>query len=255
MLEKLADRFSFEDVISILAPGFVAMIALRLLLNLEISDVIGPSLSRDSITLPLVMIIAAYTVGLFLLEWVNWGTRFFLDLQMKHLARKSNPLSATKNLIWHSVIRFPVALLHGMPLPRMRRSFVEAQMMMCEFNESVSHTFEGSRFSSPWERLELFRKLIWRAPAVTGGGDVLRAAASLHSRLMFVLSLSLVLTLVDGVAMVQSVCGSTNARHASGSIAIVAAATSATYLLRVMAARYWEAEITLVCSLAERRSS
>lgn len=250
-MEKLVERFSIEEILSLLAPGFAALVGLRALLGLEIADVLGPSLSRDSLPVTVTALIAAYGVGLFLLEWVNAGTRFFMNLHLEHLAHIANP-SVLRRSVWRRVIRFPVWLLHGMPLPRMRRSFVEAQVMMCEFNESASHTFEGSRISSPWDRLDLFRKLV-PGTSSQGAAWVLNAATGVHSRLLFVLSLSLVLALTAMGSAFRCAFAIAHHQHLGGPIMVVATSGLASYFLRGIAARYWEMEIMLVCSLAEWR--
>jgi hypothetical protein len=139
-----------------------------------------------------------------------------------------------------------------MPLPRIRRSFVEAQVMMSEFNESASHTFEASRISSPWDRLDLFRKLISRV-SIPNATAVLDAAADVHGRLLFVLSFSLVLTLIAIIGAVYCSVATAQTLHLSWSIAGVGISGLGSYFLRRIAVRYWEMEIILVCSLAEWR--
>ena len=125
--------------------------------------------------------------------------------------------------------------------------------MMSEFNENTSHTFESSRFCSPWDRLELFRKLVSRA-CLKGADEVLTCAADIHARLLFVLSLSLVFALAAIAGAVQfAVAAVREHRVDVQMILLIATAAAGSLMMRAVAARYWEMELMLVCSLAERR--
>ena len=142
-----------------------------------------------------VLIIVAYGLGLLLLESANGGAKFYLNLLLRRRARIS--VGSASRRIFVEPMRFVIAAaLFGIPLPRMRESFVEAQMMMSEFNESVSHTFGISRISSPFTTLELFRKLILRRK-VENADAILDQTTEVHNRLLFALSIALVLTCIS----------------------------------------------------------
>jgi hypothetical protein len=253
MMDKVVEKFSFEELLGLLAPGFAALVAIQLLTRRDLIEVLGPRLSRESLPATAAVLIAAYCLGILLFEWVNAGTRFFMALHLELLAFRSNRSRPLKPSWWRWLMFFPVGLLHGMPLPRIRRSFVETQVMMCEFIETTSHTFEGSRISSPWDRLDMFQKLFSRV-----GGElstpVLKAASEVHRKLQFVLSFSLVICIAAIIALIRCISSTVHSRHLSGPFMAMAVLSLVSCSLRGVAARYWETEITLVCSLAAWRS-
>ena len=248
-MDKAVARLSAIDILGVLAPGFVALIALHAWLRFDLTDVLGPSGSGNSLAVTVTVLIAAYGVGSLLLEWVNAGTRYFMRVQLEQLGRPGPSRTSS----WRWSLNSGVWLLHGMPLPRMRSSFVRAQVMMSEFNESVSHTFESSRFSSPWQRLDMFRKLVSRV-SIPNASAVLMAVADAHARLLFMLSLSLTLALIAVVGGFLSAVAIVRCHHLSPLLLLVGASGLGSYPLRLVAARYWEEEIILVCSLGEWRT-
>ncbi|MGD0869923.1 MAG: hypothetical protein ABSB88_10255 [Bryobacteraceae bacterium] len=248
-MDKVVARLSTIEILGVLAPGFVALIALHAWLRFDLTDVLGPSVSGNSLAVTVTVLIAAYAVGSLLLEWVNAGTRYFMRVQLEQLGRPERLGTSARR----RVLDAGVWLMHGMPLPRMRFSFVRAQVMMSEFNESVSHTFESSRFSSPWQRLDMFRKLVSRV-SVPNASTVLTAVADAHARLLFMLSLSLTLALIAVVGALLSAVTIVRCHQLSPLLLLVCASGLGSYPLRLVAARYWEQEIILVCSLGEWRT-
>jgi hypothetical protein len=252
-VEKLIDRLSLAEILGVLAPGFIMLVVLRAWLKWDLTEVLGPQVAENDLLLTATWLAVAYGMGMLLLEWVNVGTQMFMRLHLEAIASGANPL-AVRIALPRRCLFLVTRILHGMPLPRIGLSFVEAQVMMSEFNESNSHVFELSRISSPWDRLDLFRKLIPRLE-IPGSGPVLQAAAKVHSHLLYALCLSLTLTLVASGALIDVAIVLFQSGSVSKWIAVALLCGSASYCLRFAAARCWETETALVCSLAQWRDT
>ena len=248
-MDGVLTRLSIVEILGVIAPGCAALAALRAWGVWDVSTILSPGFSSNSLVLVTVALIAAYAVGLLLQECVNGGTRCFLHLNLERLAQRANP-RALKRPLWKRIAWILAGFLSWMPMPRFRRSFVEAQLVMAQFNETRSHIREVSRTSSPWDRLDVFRKLS-AGTSDSGANAVLSAAAEVHGRLMFVLSLSLLLTLSAGAETIQCVVIAARAHHVPMLAVVAGLASAGSFGLRLTAARCWETEIMLLSSVAE----
>jgi hypothetical protein len=250
-VEKLIDRLSLQDVLGLLAPGLLLLLALRGWLGVEPTALMGSALAENDAVVTASLLLLAYGIGMLLLEWVNLGTQIFVHLHLTRDAHRNSPSAVTFSFSqWISLL--VVVVLHGMPLPRIGVSFVEAQMMMSEFNQSATHVSGLSPISSPWDRLDLFRKLVQRLGAAADS-SVIEAAGQVHSRLLYALCMSLALTMVAIGAIADGIHAMVKTGHISQWLPLAIAAALASYCFRYSAARCWETEIALLCSLAQRR--
>lgn len=249
-VDKLLDRVSLNDVLGVLAPGAVVVLSACSRFGWSVVDLLGPAVSGNSIVVAASFLIGTYAVGTLLAEWVNEGTRSFVHLHSKAVSHRANPRSAQFSVperLWLSV----VWLFHGMPLPRMQEeSWVDSQVRMYQFNETKSHMLELSRVSSPWDRLELFRRLV-SLIGLENSSVVLDGAAEVHGRLMYALCTSLALTVVAVGSLIDSAITFFRTWHVSQSIWVAVLSGLAACGLRWVAARRWEAEITLLNSLLD----
>ena len=245
-MEKVIARLSLSDLLGLLAPGLLLLVPLHAWFGLELADLLGFGLAKNELVAAGTILAVAYALGLLMLEWVNIGTRRFTiesSLRAQHIPRGWAAWWLWYPLLW---------LVHGMPLPRVgEQSFVEAQVMMSEFNEVTTHMSGFARISSPWDQMEMFRGLVQRiqTPSVS---SVVESLSAVHSRLLFSLCLSLALALVAVTGLITSVEILVNAQQLSKWIWGAGLAATASFGLRLVAARCWVTEIALACSLAVR---
>jgi len=108
------------------------------------------------------------------------------------------------------------------------------------------------RITSPWRQLELFR-LLASSVVTENRKDALNSAAQMHASLSFTLTMSFAVTLVSAFALFKTGTMLWTGQSAAPAAAAAVLGALASYLLRLTAARRWEAELVLVCSIAEYR--
>jgi hypothetical protein len=281
-MDKILERFSLGHLLSVIAPGLAALVFLAWRNGWDVTGILNRISSSPTVEGALVLILA-YGLGLLLLECADTGAKVYLNLLLRRMTGISTHSVFRRKLA--EPIRFLIAaMLFGIPLPRIRESFVEAQVMMSEYNESTSHIFTIARISSPFTTLELFRKLIPRKK-LENSEAVLDQAAESHNRLLFALSVSLILTCIALTAVwdlaihsgwgfavrqtwdsalksgwhssFQVTYGSAfrwaKTAHQNKSLIVAVVAGVGSCFLRIIAARCWEVELILVSSLATWR--
>jgi hypothetical protein len=283
-MEKILERFSLGHLLSVIAPGLTALAFLIWFSGWGVRDALGSHLTASPTVEGAFVLILAYALGLLLLEFANWGAKVYLNLRIRKMANIKAG-SGVHRYLSEPLGRVVMTALFGIPLPRMRESFVETQIMMNEYNEAASHIFGIARTSSPFSTLELFRQLILRRK-LENSEAVLDQATEVHNRLLFALSVSLVLTLIAltvawdimahsgwGFAVRQfwdstrqagwrsafqvfyaSTLHWVKTGHLNKSLVATIVAGLGSLFLRIVAARCWEIELILVSSLATWRS-
>jgi hypothetical protein len=252
-VEKILDRFSLGHLLSVIAPGLVALAAVFLRLGWDATNLLGSHLASSPPVAASFLVILAYGLGLVFLECAHAGAKLYLGLRLRRMAGVGFYRGAVIRMYLDRYLLEPIKLIcaslaFGIPLPRMIRSFVEIQMMMNEFNESVSGVYGLGRISSPFATLELFRLLVSRRK-LEDTDKILEHASEVHNRLLFALSISLVLTLIGFVASFDFTLDFLRTRHVSGSVALALVAGLGSYCLRLIASRCWEVELILASSL------
>lgn len=252
-MEKILERFSLGQFLSIVAPGVVALLAILRRSGLESSSILGQNLASSAPVAGVFMVILSYGIGLLLLECVNAGTRLYFHLYFRRVAETPvRRLPWLRRTVLEPITFAIAALFFWVPLPRTRRAFLEAQMMMSEFNQLASNTFELSRISSPFAILDLFRQLISRRN-MENAEVVLCSIAEVHAKVLFILSTSLVSTVLAVIVSMDCLVALAATRHLPKDFFSGLAIGVLSYTLRIVASRYWEVEIALVSSLAEWR--
>jgi hypothetical protein len=247
----MIDRLSIPDILGLVAPGLIMLAVIRACVGLDVGDLLGPKTARSDLVVTASLLAVAYGLGLVLLELVDVGTRWLQTLGLARAESKANP-SAIRPGAFHAVAYALLRLLLGIPLPRVGTSFVEAQLMMYEFNEAQTQKIGLWGISSPWDRIELFRRLVSRLE-LPGSASVVEALSQVHGRLLYALCLSLSLTLVAARALFDASTAMAQTHQPSKWLAVAILAGLGSWCLRVAAGRCWITEIALACNLVPER--
>lgn len=253
-MEKIVNRFPVHEILGYLCPGIVLLTSLRLWSGFDLNLLLGRSLTSSTIILSAILLVLAYGAGVLVGEWSDAGTHAFMQLRLANLSRAAFLPPRSRRLMRSSILW----AFHWIPLPRIERSFVEAQVMMSARIEAESHMFGLSRIWSPWDRLELFRVLVSRN-CDPSAREILEKSSLVHARLLYCMGMSLTLTLVavEGLLIgVARLCVAPADWFAPlVPLSAFALCVIASLGLRRAAGRSWELELALVCSLGEWRET
>jgi hypothetical protein len=238
-------NISLAEVLLYLGPGAVFLMGLRIWGSFSPEWLFGATLAHNQAVIVFSFAIVAYSCGLFINEWCKLGAMKYMRLRFA--PRIAGRFSSTERAI--------TVLCHWLPIPAFDESMIEAQLDMNDAIKMLANLKDAAHLESPWDRLENFR-LVIHAESEEQGSAMLRKAEREHQHLLFLLGLSLAVTLLAVQALFRTVVELTlGVRvHAANYIVIMATAAVVSIVLRLVAARVWAAELRLTCQVARMRA-
>jgi len=252
-VKDLIDKFGLNEVLAYLCPGVFLLGSLALWLRPDFAPLVGDKLATNAVVVGTLLLVAAYAVGLMGAAWSGQGARAYLRRAARKACKASVPKAkfSLRALLWPLLWSF-----HWIPSPCVNRSVVDGQLRIAEGLATFGGLQGLTRLENPWDRLAIFRTIVCGRVA-SRGLPILAEAEAVHRRLLFALNMALVFLLIALQALVRLVFYTLSWVHLLGLPdvpigvlwVLVVLGIAASFGLRYVAARWWEQELLLTCSL------
>lgn len=257
-MKDLLEKLDLVEFFAYLCPGIIVLSSI-ILWTPNLAAVFGEELAKHEVLVIIILLVISYAFGVMIASWSGAGADYYVRTYNNEQKQPTG---------WRRPVWWVILLFHWLPVPQSGRALVEKQLQIFESLEQHTGLQGLPILQNPWERLATYRILV-SGKVGDKGRPILTEAEWVHRRLLFALGVALALLLLslqtilrllllglhklklfalgpeDFIAWVNSL----PAINLLTLLILAAFSLAASFGMRRIAARWWQYELLLTCSL------
>lgn len=257
-MKDLLEKLDLVEFFAYLCPGIIILSSI-VLWRPNLTAVFGEEVAKHEVLVIIILLVVSYALGVMIASWSGAGADYYVRTYKNQQKQPAG---------WRRPAWWVILLFHWLPVPQSGRALVEKQLQISEALELHTGLQGLPILQNPWERLATYRILV-SGKVGDKGRPILTEAEWVHRRLLFALGVALALLLLFLQATLRllllgfhklklftlgpedftSWVDSLPAINVLTLLIIAAFSLTASFGLRRIAARWWQYELLLTCSL------